>query len=127
MLASPLRKIPGKIIRRLLPGAARCQSTITINDKYLLTYTYVPNILELRAPFREEHFKVGLEQVQKGILQEAGALSDPVDGAVFVFKNCIDSDIEEFVNKDPYVKEGLVSDYSIRKWTVAIREDDDLS
>ena len=122
-MASPVFR---NIIRRLLPSSprARYQSTITITDKYLLTYTYVPNILELRAPFRDEHFKLGLEQAEKGILQEAGALSDPVDGAVFVFKNCIDSDIEEFVNSDPYVREGLVSDYSIRKWTVAIREDD---
>lgn len=105
----------------------RRQSTVppTITNKYLLTYKYVDNIVELREPFREEHFRNGLHEVKAGRLQEAGAFADPVDGAMFVFTNC-DSEgpVKKFVEKDPYYVEGLVLDYKIRKWTVAINSDE---
>ncbi len=48
----------------------------------------------------------------------AGALTEPVDGAVFVFKVEDRSTVEGFVAADPYVSAGLVPAWRIRPWTV---------
>jgi uncharacterized protein YciI len=50
----------------------------------------------------------------------AGAAGDPVEGAVFIFKNISKDDIEAFVKADPYVQNGLVPDYSIKPYTVVV-------
>jgi len=50
----------------------------------------------------------------------AGALAEPVDGAVLVFTTDDRSVVEDFVAKDPYVREGLVTAWRIRPWNVVI-------
>ena len=57
---------------------------------------------------------------KEGKIAMAGPLTNPVDGAVIVFDCDTDSDVEEFVAKDPYKKHGLVSSYSIREWSVVV-------
>jgi len=47
-----------------------------------------------------------------------GAYAEPVDGAVIVFSCDSEKEVEEFVSKDPYHENGLVTEYSIREWTV---------
>jgi len=41
-----------------------------------------------------------------------------VDGAALVFKADDRSVVEDFVRNDPYVKNGLITDWKIREWTV---------
>jgi hypothetical protein len=53
----------------------------------------------------------------------AGALADPVDGAVFVFDCESKSQVEEFANQDPYVKNGLVTHWKVRAWTTVVGQD----
>jgi uncharacterized protein YciI len=50
----------------------------------------------------------------------AGAAGDPVEGAVFIFKNISKDDIEAFVKADPYVQNGLVPNYSIKPYAVVV-------
>jgi hypothetical protein len=50
----------------------------------------------------------------------AGALVEPVDGALFVFTTDDRSVVENFVASDPYVREGLVTAWRIRPWNVVI-------
>jgi len=50
----------------------------------------------------------------------AGAPADPYDQAVFVFKAKDTEVIDRFVAHDPYVREGLVKRFRIRKWNVVI-------
>jgi uncharacterized protein YciI len=50
----------------------------------------------------------------------AGAAGDPVEGAVFIFKNTTKDDIEAFVQADPYVQNGLVPNYSIKPYAVVV-------
>jgi uncharacterized protein YciI len=87
---------------------------------YILFYDYVDDVLERRAAFREEHLGMARESHQRGELVYGGALADPVDQAVLVFKVDNPSKIEEFVAADPYVKNGLVKEWRIRPWTVVI-------
>ena len=46
--------------------------------------------------------------------------ADPPDKALLIFKVADKSVIEDFVSKDPYVKNGLIAKWEIRPWTVVI-------
>ncbi len=84
----------------------------------LLLYDYVDDIIERRAPFREAHLALIREAHERGVMLMAGALADPVDGAVFVFATDDGAVVEDFVTRDPYVQEGLVTSWRIRSWNV---------
>jgi uncharacterized protein len=87
---------------------------------HLLFYTYVPDILDRRGPHRDGHLAAAWAASARGELVMAGALTDPVDGAVFHFRGAERAAIEAFVANDPYVKAGLVTEWTIREWmTVA--------
>jgi uncharacterized protein YciI len=50
----------------------------------------------------------------------AGALADPPDGALLVFRASDPAPVQEFVRKDPYVLNGLVKRWEIRPWAVVV-------
>ena len=87
-------------------------------EYHVLQYNYVPDILEKRDPYRAEHLDGAKQMAAQNKLVMAGALADPVDGALFIFKGVSKDDIEAFVKKDPYVIHGLVPKYSIRPYMV---------
>ena len=87
---------------------------------YLLFYTTVENYVERRAPFREEHIKLANAAHERGEIVMAGALAEPADGAVLVFKGDNPSVAEEFAKNDPYVLNGLITEWKVRPWTVVI-------
>ena len=87
---------------------------------YLLIYDYVENVVERRAPFREEHIALAKGAHERGELVMAGAFAEPVDGAVFVFRVDDPSVVEAFVQADPYVANGIVTGWRVRPWTVVI-------
>ncbi len=87
---------------------------------YLLFYDYCENVIERRTPYREGHLKLARESLERGDLVMAGALTDPVDGAVFVFRTSDTTRIEEFIRSDPYVSNGIVTGWRIRGWTVGV-------
>ena len=82
-----------------------------------LHYSYVPDILELRAPHREGHLELVREWEGEGRLVIAGALGDPPRGAIFGF-DCDEEAVGKVVAADPYVGAGLVSERSIEPWAV---------
>jgi uncharacterized protein YciI len=91
---------------------------------WLLFYDYVDDIAERRAPFRNAHLALVRDLAARGTLLVAGALAEPVDGAVFVFAAADDaSAVEDFVAQDPYVKRGLVTGWRIRPWTLVVGAD----
>jgi len=49
-----------------------------------------------------------------------GALLEPNDSALLIFQCDHVEEVERFVEKDPYVKQGLVISYNVRPWSVAI-------
>lgn len=87
---------------------------------YLLIYDVVENYVERRAAFRDEHLKLAKEYAEQGALILGGALADPVDQAVLVFKADSPAPVEAFVARDPYIQHGLIRSYRIRPWTVVI-------
>eukprot|EP00898_Chlorokybus_atmophyticus_P007092 jgi/Chlat1/7384/Chrsp6S09187 len=90
------------------------------NDKYfLLSYEYVPDILERRTAHRTGHLALAKEYEQRNQLLLAGAHADPVDGATFIF-HAPRTAVEEFIAADPYMKAELVPKHTIREWTPVV-------
>ncbi len=87
---------------------------------YLLLYEYVEDILEKRAPYRDAHLALLRKLKDEGTVLMAGALGDPVTGAAIVFAPCDPAEVGEYVMLDPYVVNGLVTDWKILPWTVAV-------
>ncbi len=85
---------------------------------WTLTYEYVPDILERRAPHREAHLAHVAAWHDRGELVIAGALGDPPRGAFFAFDVEDAARLAEFVTGDPYVEAGLVTGRRIEPWTV---------
>ena len=87
---------------------------------YLLFYDVVPDYVERRAAFRDEHLALAWKAHERGELVLGGALDDPVDGAVLLFSSDSPAAAEAFAARDPYVRNGLVTRWRVRKWrTVA--------
>jgi len=89
---------------------------------YILFYDVVEDYVERRAKFREIHLEHARQAHARGDLVLAGALADPVDGAVLVFRGPSPEAAEKFAEADPYVKNGLVKAWRVRKWTTVIGE-----
>ncbi len=87
---------------------------------YILFYKTVDNYVEKRAPFREAHLKLAKEAYDRGELVMAGALDNPADAAVLVFKGDSPKAAEEFPSKDPYVLNGLIKEWNVRPWKVVV-------
>ena len=87
---------------------------------WLLLYELVDDYLERRAPLRPEHLGLAEAAHERGDLVMAGALSDPADRAVLVFRGEDGSAAEAFARADPYVREGLVRAWEVRAWNVVI-------
>jgi uncharacterized protein YciI len=85
---------------------------------WTLTYDYVPDIVERRAPHREAHLEHIAEWHERGELVVAGAVGDPPHGALFAFEVDAEARIEEFAAADPYVEAGLVTARRVEPWTV---------
>ncbi|KAG0559311.1 hypothetical protein M758_10G094300 [Ceratodon purpureus] len=81
---------------------------------FALTYDYVPDILEKRGPYRAEHIALAQAQESEGKLLLGGAWGDPVDGALLIWLVHSADEVQQFIEKDPYVKNGLVTKFDIR-------------
>lgn len=87
---------------------------------YILFYKTVDNYVERRVPFRTEHLSLAQKAVENGSLFMGGALADPADEAVLIFKGDTQEAAEQFAKNDPYVKNGLITEWQVRPWIVVI-------
>ena len=87
---------------------------------YVLEYDYVADVLERRPAFRAAHLERAQAAHARGEIVLAGALADPVDRALIVFRVEDPGVVERFAREDPYVLNGLVTAWRVRPWTVVI-------
>jgi uncharacterized protein YciI len=85
----------------------------------VLEYSLVEDYLERRAALRDEHLALARTAHERGELLLAGALPDPYDRALLIWTAPREV-VEQFVQADPYVREGLVSGWTIRDWNVVV-------
>lgn len=89
---------------------------------YLLLYDVIEDYVERRAIFRAEHLGLAKAAVDRGELILGGALANPVDGAVLVFRGDSPTVASAFAESDPYVRNRLVTRWRVREWTVVVGE-----
>ncbi len=87
---------------------------------YVLSYDYVPDVLDRRTPHRAGHLALIKEFQSAGKLLMAGAFDPPSDGALIVFEADSPADVEAFVARDPYVKNGVVTRHRIHAWSLVV-------
>jgi uncharacterized protein len=89
---------------------------------YLLFYDVAPDYARRRAEFRDEHLRLAWAAHERGELVLGGALADPIDGAVLLFRGDSPAAAETFAAADPYVRHGLVTGRRVRAWTTVVGE-----
>lgn len=87
---------------------------------YILFYDVAADYVEKRTQFRELHLKHARAAYERGELVLGGALADPVDAAVLIFRGPTAEAAESFAQTDPYVTNGLVRKWRVRQWSTVI-------
>ena len=95
-----------------------------MSDKhFLLMYDLSGDYLARRPEFRGAHLALAQAAAERGELVLGGAVQDPLDMAVLLFKGPTPAAAEAFAAADPYVKQGLVKAWRVREWTTVVGRD----
>lgn len=89
---------------------------------FLLFYEVVPDYLERRGAFRDAHLHHAWAAVERGELVLGGALTDPADAAILLFRAASREIVEAFARADPYVVNGIVESFRVREWATVVGE-----
>ena len=87
---------------------------------FLLIYDLAEDYLERRGVYRGAHLALARAAVARGELLLGGALTDPVDGALLLFQGDGPEQAEAFARADPYVLNGLVREWRVRRWSTVV-------
>ncbi len=90
---------------------------------HILFYDVVEGYVERRAPLRAEHLELARQSQARGEMVMGGALADPVDAAIILFRGDSPAAAEAFAKADPYVQHGLVKSWRVRKWMTVIGDE----
>jgi uncharacterized protein YciI len=77
----------------------------------------------MRSQFRKAHLEKAWEASGRGELILGGALANPMDGAVLLFRADSARVAESFAETDPYVTNGLVKRWYVKEWTTVAGRD----
>ena len=117
---SPTTPVTRKAIRSISQSTTSLAAT-----NYLLKYEYVPDVLEKRGPYREGHLNLAKKLVDEGKCLSGGPSGEPnvevPTGALFVFTDL--ESAQTYAKEDPYVQNGIVTNYSIEEWNVVIQKE----
>ncbi len=87
---------------------------------YLLMYDLIDDYVERRQPLRPAHLAHARKFVERGELLLGGALAEPVDTAVLLFRGESPAAATLFATTDPYVVQGLVKRWQVRPWSTVV-------
>ena len=89
-------------------------------NHYLLIYDLSDDYLARRAEFRGLHLKLAWAAHERGELVLGGALSEPADRAILMFKGETIEIARDFAKSDPYVTNGLIKNWTVRPWLTVV-------
>jgi uncharacterized protein YciI len=89
---------------------------------YVLFYDLAPDYLERRPQYRGLHLDLARASCARGELVLGGALADPVDAAILLFRGESEAVARRFAENDPYVLNRLVKSWRVREWTTVVGE-----
>jgi uncharacterized protein len=87
---------------------------------FILFYDLTPDYPVRRGEFRAAHLRLAWEYADRGELLIGGALDEPMDTSVLVFRCASREVVEGFVQRDPYVAHGLVAAWRIRPYKTVV-------
>jgi uncharacterized protein YciI len=87
---------------------------------YALLYDVVENFAERRMPFREAHLGLVKAAHQRGDIVMAGALGDPLEQAMIIFRVADAATVENFARTDPYVLNNVAAKWTVKPWNVVV-------
>lgn len=87
---------------------------------YLLAYHVAADYLERRAEFRAAHLELAWQAVERGELLLGGTMGDPLSGAMLLFSADSPEIPEAFAKADPYVLNGLVTQWRVIPWNTVV-------
>ncbi len=90
---------------------------------FALTYTVVDGFLEKRMPFRDTHLALVRDAHARGDILMAGAVGNPIDAALLIFRGDAPEAAERFARADPYVTNGLATSWKVQPWIVVVGGD----
>ncbi len=89
---------------------------------YILFYEVGDDYMARRGEFRAEHLAMAWAASDRGELVLGGALANPVDMTMLLFKGDSAAVAEEFAKSDPYVLNRLVKRWYVREWSTVVGE-----
>ena len=87
---------------------------------YVLEYETGEDFANRRAPYRTDHLALVRDAHARGELLMGGAVGDPPQGAMIVFRAGSLAVAEAFARVDPYVTSGVITRWTVRPWHVVI-------
>jgi uncharacterized protein YciI len=85
---------------------------------FLLRYELAPDYLARRGALRAAHLALAWTAADGGDLLLGGAVGDPPACALLLFTDAAAA--ERFARADPYVREGLVTWWSVAPWATVV-------
>ena len=89
-------------------------------NHYLLIYDLADDYLARRGEFRGVHLNLAWDAHKRGELVLGGALGEPVDSAILMFRGESPKVAEDFARVDPYVTNGLIKSWTVRPWMTVV-------
>jgi uncharacterized protein YciI len=86
---------------------------------FLQTYTLAPDYLQRRPQFRAAHLALAQAAVARGELLLGGAL-EGAEQAMLLFAGDDAAAAKAFAAADPYVLNGLVTQWRVREWVTVV-------
>lgn len=77
---------------------------------FMLYYKLVPDILNARIPFKDEHMSILHELSSRGLVFVGGEMIEGFP-AVFMFEGENDDILKEWLSRDPYFNNNLVLEH----------------
>ncbi|TCP34279.1 YciI-like protein [Sphingomonas sp. BK235] len=91
--------------------------------KHYVLFLEFSDSYEARRPeFRDAHLTKAWAAAERGELILAGALTDPLDTGIILFRADSPAVVKRFVREDAYVNNGVVRSWRIREWATVVGE-----
>ena len=87
---------------------------------YLLIYDVAHDYLRRRAEFRAAHLALAWDAAERGELILGGTVGEPVESGMLLFRSDSPDVPTAFAQADPYVLNGLVTQWRVRPWNTVV-------
>ncbi|MGL5874587.1 MAG: YciI family protein [Xenococcaceae cyanobacterium] len=84
--------------------------------KFIMWGSYCEDVLEKRAPYRQEHLDGLSAQKNSGVLLTIGPTKD-LTKVFAIYEVDSEDAVRKLVEADPYWQQGIWTEYEIKEWT----------